>query len=1229
MLKKTSFPIVGIGGSAGGLEAFQELLKNVSNKPGAALVFIMHLAPGHKSLLPELLARTTKMPVLEITSGMIPKINHVYVKPPNTNLVLAGGKLILSAPQGEDAGRKPIDSFFHSLAEGLGNRSVGIILSGTATDGTLGAEAIKAEGGIVFAQDQKSVKFGDMPQSAISAGCVDFVLTPKKIAVELMRIARHPFLTSVTPIRIDEPIVVEGKGFEGIFDILRRAKGLDFTYYKAATISRRISRRMVLLKQDSFKDYIKFLRGNKDEVGRLYEDLLLNVTSFFRDKKVFDALEKSVIPAILKNKTKNQGIRVWVPGCSSGEEAYSIAMIFHEALGRKAGVVPVQIFATDVSDNGIIKARRGIYGPGIKDDVTPARLKRFFTKKDNNYEISKSLREMCVFSKQNVFSDPPFSNLDLISCRNLLIYFQSVLQKKVFRNFHYGLRPGGFLVLGSSESAGGYSDIFKDMDRKRKIFVKKYVPIGPGLELGQKHYPLKKLEVKEEPDIKTGKEIDILGLADRIVLNELAPCGVLIDDNMKVVQFRGKTGRFLESAAGRPSHDIFKLAREGLLMPLRSAIYDARKTKHAVKRKADNVSCNGRKVSVAITVVPVKSGPLKEEFFLVLFDETFRSAGPKDLSLKGMAVKKDGYIKGLEKELAETKEYLQTVIEEQGNVNEEVKTANEEILSSNEELQSSNEELETAKEELQSSNEELTTTNEELQGRTAEISLLNNDLINLLSSVNIPIVMLDTAMVIRRITPQADKVLNITPSDVGRPIDRIKLNLDIPDLEKTLSDVMESFHPKTFEIKDKKENWFSVYIRPYRTMDNKIDGAVAIFIDITASKKSQQLIREARNYAENIVETVREPLIVLSADLRVISANKAFYRIFKVDHKETEDRFIYDLGNRQWNIPKLRQLLEDILPKKSSFDDYEIEHNFETVGRKIMLLNARRVEAAQMILLAIEDVTEQRAAGVKREHLLEQLATSSEVKSKFASMVSHELRSPLGAIKEGINLVLEGMEGDINDKQKHVLTIAKNNTDRLSRMINNVLDFQKMESGKMEFDVQEGDINAVALEVGKAMGKLAKEKGLDLVVELDDGLPKIRFDRDKIVQVFTNLLNNAIKFTEKGRILVCIKKEDNVVHVTVKDDGPGISSEDLKRLFQPFEQLNGVRDKKKGGTGLGLVISKEIVLAHKGKIWAESPPVGLPAEGGRAGELGKGTAFHFVLPIKERRGKHGEEDINC
>lgn len=1196
------FPIVGIGGSAGGLEAFQELLTNLSDKPAMALVFIMHLAPGHKSLLSELLARKTKMPVSEITNGMVAKINHVYIKPPSANLSIAGVKLILSVVENEKVKRMPIDYFFRSLADEIGNRSIGVILSGTATDGTLGAEAIKAAGGITFAEDEKSAAYDDMPKSVISAGCADFVLSPKKIAAELERIARHPLISSEALFKAKEPIIAEDKGFKSIFDILLQVKGMDFTYYKPATTARRISRRIVLTQQGKFKNYIKFLREDKFEADRLYEDLLINVTGFFRDPKAFQALEKLAIPAILKNKTKDQGIRIWVPGCSSGEEAYSIAILLIEALGRNAGVVPVNIFATDMSEIGIDKARRGVYGLNIKDHLEPARLRRFFTKEGNSYKISKSLRQICVFSKQNVFSDPPFSNIDLISCRNLLIYFQPMLQKRVFHNFHYSLKPNGFLFLGNSESAAGYSNLFKCLDRRQKIFVKKYVLIRPELKLGQRYHPPEKLKIKENTVVKSGKEIDLACLADRIVLNEYAPCGVLIDSSMEIVRFRGHTGRFLESAAGKPSLDIFKLAREGLLLPMRAAIHKARKTKRTVKREANDVLCNGRKISVMITVAPLKPANLKEEFFLVLFDELTPAAGFKNMpparrgiSLKEKSVEKDGFIKDLEKELAETKEYLQTVIEEQGNVNEELKTANEEILSSNEELQSTNEELETAKEELQSSNEELTTTNEELQNRNAEVSLLNNDLINLLGSINIPVVMMGVDLLIRRVTPQADKALNIISSDVGRPISKVKLNIDIPDFEKTLFEVIESFHPKTFEIKDKEENWYSVYIRPYRTMDNKIDGVVALFINITERKNLDRIVEEARAYAENIIDTMLEPLLMLNGDLRVISANSAFYHAFKVTPEETIGHMIYDLGNRQWDIPALRKLLEDVLPKKSVITNYEVKHTFESIGPKTMFLNARHLIDANRFLITFDDITECRNA----EQALQEVIN---VKSAFTSMVSHELRTPLSALKESVSQILEGMLGAINEDQKKILVIAKRNVDRLARLINGVLDFQTLETGKMAFSIQDNDINEAAKEVQEIMNIIAKEKGIDLILDLDENLPKIKFDRDKIIQVLSNLVNNSLKFTEKGSVTISTTQGNNVIQVSVKDTGLGIKEEDMPRLFQQYEQI----ERKTGGSGLGLAISLEIIKAHGGKIWAES-------------KLGQGTTIHFLLPIIERR----------
>ena len=1087
----TSFPVVGIGGSAGGLEAFRALLSGLSNKPGMAFVFIMHLAPEHKSMLAELLAGSTGMPVREVRSNMPLEVNHVYVMPANNHIFITHGKLKLQDLKGTGL-RMPIDGFFRSLAEEQGNRAIGVILSGTATDGTLGAGVIKAAGGITLAQDERSAQYDGMPHSAIAAGCVDFVGSPKAIATELERIAKHPLLIHSGSAK-EEKLIIEAKGIESILGTLRAVKGLDFTHYKAATIHRRISRRMILLKQGNLKAYAKFLAGNKNEVESLYEDLLINVTSFFRDPKAFHALKTKVLPAILKNKTRNQGVRIWVPGCASGEEAYSIAMCLAEILGDRAGTVPIQIFATDISERSIQKARKGLYGSGIKADLTSGQLKRFFTKARESYQISKELREMCVFSKHNVFNDPPFSRLDLISCRNMLIYLQPVLQKKAFRNFHYALSPGGFLFLGNSESAAGYANLFKALDHKRKIFIKKYLYLMPETSVGYEARPYLPVEsFKEKLKFTDHKGTDIAALVDKAVLAEYAPCGVLVDINMDVVQFRGHTGRYLESASGKPSLNLFKLAREGLSMPLRAAISKAKKTKRTVKSEAGKVRYNGQRIRVSITVIPVspiadggrpkmgKTGALEEELFLVLFDEgvkggwlpnTSKSRGKK--TFKGRSSERDESLGDLQKELMETKTYLQTLMEEQESANEELKTANEEILSSNEELQSTNEELETSKEELQSANEELTTSNDELQSRNAQVSLLNNDLINLLGSINMPILMLGMDLVIRRVTPQAEKVLNVVPSDVGRSIHKIKLSVDIPDLEKILSDVMESLHPQTFEIQDKERHWFSVNVRPYRTEDHRIDGVVMIFSDITERKKADEV-----------------------------------------------------------------------------------------------------------------------------------LAKLAVTKSKFVSTISHELRSPLTVIKQGLDIVLDGLAGKVNARQKDILDTAKRNADRLARLTHDILDFQKIESGKMASDLKEHDLNEVAEEVFKSMRRFSKKRGVTFRLETDRGLSKMKFDRDQIIQVLTNLMSNAVRNTASGSIILSTQKENDAVHIRVCDTGKGIPSEDLSRIFRPFERVDDLNEEQKGGTGLGLAISRELVLAHHGKIWAES-------------ELGSGTTFHFTLPFED------------
>src|SRR5712671_4495829 len=805
-----SFPVVGIGASAGGLEAFRQLLERLPVDTGMAFVLVSHLDPTHKSILTELLARRTKLPVTEVSDGMRVEPNNVYVLPPNTSMAIAEGTLHLQPREEGRAGRHPIDYFLRTLAEDQTHRAIGVILSGTDSDGTLGLEAIKAEGGITFAQDAKSAKYDGMPRSATASGHVDFVLTPEGIAKELARISRHPFANPIADIPAEKQEPSAGRNsFRKVVTLLQKSKGVDFTDYKANTMHRRITRRMVLNKLESVEAYAKFMRQNAAEVEALYQDILINVTSFFRNPETFAVLKEKIFPQIAEQHRSDEPIRIWTMGCSTGEEAYSIAMSFAEFAADHTEHLPVQIFATDLSDPGIEKARAGLYSRDIAQDVSPERLRRFFTEADGGYRISKPLRDMVVFARQNVIADPPFSRLDLISCRNLLIYLEPVLQKHVLPILHYALKPTGVLWLGTSETPGSSSDLFAPEDKKHRFYHKK--PTSARLQFhsapasaarkgagaGQKTNFLNE-QLRTEHDAQ--KE------ADRILLARYAPAGVVINTEMEILQFRGSTGAYLEPAAGKATLNLLKMAREGLILPLRSAIQKAKKDDVTLRREDVRVNYNGDSREVNLEVIPLKGLTANERCFLVLFEPLVAPGSQKSAASKKRAeassrtLRKDasklqeanGQSKRLQEELSVTREYMQSLVEQHEAANEELQSANEEIQSSNEELQSINEELETAKEELESGNEELTTLNDELHNRNQELATLNDDLSNLFGTVNLPILMLGRDLRIRRFTPQAEKVLSLIATDVGRPVSDFQRNINVPDLEELIVEVIDT-----------------------------------------------------------------------------------------------------------------------------------------------------------------------------------------------------------------------------------------------------------------------------------------------------------------------------------------------------------------------------------------------------------------------------------------------------
>ena len=866
------FPVVCVGASAGGLEAFTQLLEAMPTDTGMAFVLVSHLSPSHASHLAEILSRATQMPVNEVKDEPQVQPNHVYVIPPDRSMVISSGSLKLLPRRPVRGQHHPIDQFLESLAADQGHKSIAVILSGTGSDGTLGLDEIKAAGGITFAQDQ-SAAYEGMPRNATMAGAVDFVLPPASIAHELSEIARHAYVSPGAP-PLEQPPPTEVPQFTRILTLLHQSTGVDFSHYRITTLNRRIARRMALHRIDRLGDYAEFLRSRPAEVDALFQDVLISVTSFFRDTEAFELLRTRLFPRITADHSTDDAIRMWVVGCSTGEEAYSLAIMFSEFMEREGRVRPVQIFATDLNGTGVERARNGLYPKSISERVSAERLRRYFYEVDGKYRVAKSIRDMCIFARHNIASDPPFSRMDLISCRNLLIYLEPVLQQHIMPILHYALKPTGCLWLGASETTGSFHELFEADDPKHRFYIKKPHPT-------RVQVPLALTRTAQRPapaELSLGqgrRGEDVQREADRILLARYTPPGVLVTDDLEILQFRGDTGPYLAPASGRASLNLLRMMREGLLLAVRTAIARAKREGRAVRSEGLHMESSGGPRLVDVEVVPVRMERGERDCFLVLFQEPHAQAAhspkaePPDLDIEQVTTQ-------LRQELLATKEYLQSVIEQQEAANAELQSANEEVQSANEELQSINEEIETSKEEIQSSNEELATVNEELQTRNAELGQSNNDLMNLLANVQMAIVMLGPDLRIRRFTPVAEKMLNLIASDVGRPITDIKLNVDVPDLDTILVEVVDTVQPFQRDVQDKNGRWHSLRVRPYRTVDNRIDGAVIVLVDIDSVKVTAESLRVGAERLRIMYE--RAPVGIFETDLegRFLRVNDTF-----------------------------------------------------------------------------------------------------------------------------------------------------------------------------------------------------------------------------------------------------------------------------------------------------------------------------------------------------------------
>jgi two-component system CheB/CheR fusion protein len=928
------FPIIGIGASAGGLAAFEAFFSTmpVDTDPGMAFVLVQHLARDHKSILSELIGRYTRMQVFEVEDGMVVEPNCAYIIPPNRDMELVDGRLRLLEPTLARGIRLPIDFFFRSLAQDQHDHAICIVLSGTGSDGALGVRAVKGEGGMVMVQTPETTEYDGMPRSAIATGMVDFVLPPHEMPAQLLAYAAHAFGTSSAP--VSPGASAPGDNFEHIFLLLRSHTGHDFSQYKRNTIRRRVERRMAVHQIDQLHDYIRYLQLTPVEVDALFRDLLIGVTNFFRDAEIIEEVRKQAVPQLFAGKPAGSIIRVWVAGCSTGEEAYTLAILLREHMDEIQKEFKVNVFATDIDRESIEHARAGIYPSSIIADVSPERLAHFFDQEHpdgSTYRIRKSIRDMLIFSEHDVTKDPPFSKLDLVSCRNLLIYMGSELQKKILLLFHYALNPGGMLFLGSSETIGEFGNLFATVDRRAKIYQRTAGDYGQqraGFARMSSRLPeTQGVVVQQRGGTLSETKIPLHEIAMRTLLAHYSPVGALVNEHGDILYLLGRTGRYLEPTPGEASMNIFRMAREGLRGDLTIALHRAVSTGAKTRHSGLTVKSDGSATTVDLTVLPVPTDTeagMPRGLFLVILEEVIEeqrrlSAGAAvDLVDDALALVPDldGYIFRLKEELRAKDEYLQAAVEELETTNEELRSAHEEMQSVNEEMQSTNEELETSKEELQSVNEELATVNNELQAKVTDLSRSNNDMKNLLSGTGIATVFVDHLLRILRFTPTVSALINLIETDVGRPLDQIRSNLTGYDqLAADVKEVLDTLVPKELEVQTKTGEWFLLRIRPYRTLENVIEGAVITFTEISIVKQAQAALRDTEGIRRLavVVRDSRDAILVQDLSGRILAWNPGAERMYGWSETEALTMNVRDLmpeTGREDALVSLRQLCQ-------------------------------------------------------------------------------------------------------------------------------------------------------------------------------------------------------------------------------------------------------------------------------------------------------------------------------
>lgn len=1204
----TPLHVVGIGASAGGLAALKKLFASIPEQAdtpkqaGVCFVVVIHLSPDHESHLADLLQLTSRLPVQQVTGTIPLEANNIYVIPPDSNIDAIDTHLHLSQLEAHRRNRAPIDHFFHTLAEAHGEYSVGVILTGTGTDGTSGLRRIRALGGLTIVQSPDEAEYDSMPRSAIAAGVVDLVLPIDEIAAHILssdRVARD-IINSRNSAEDDKEQAEPGdQGTDSLHKILVEVgtqTGHDFTHYKHPTLLRRIDRRMKIHHTRSLGTYLEFLRAHDDEVEKLFEDLLITVTEFFRDPEVYEHLATKIIPELFKDNTGTDNIRVWSVGCATGEEAYSIAMLLLEEEARNTDTPKqIQIFATDIHEASLSKARQGAYPLSIKTDVSDRRLRQFFVKEAEHFQIRKLVRERIVFACHNVLQDPPFSHVQLITCRNLLIYLQRDIQKQVIAMFHYALKEDGYLVVGSAETVE--SDLFQCVDKQYGLYRRRSVPkrkpaapaVRPPSPDARSH------EHTEAPRITPGESY---GALHEHVVELYAPPSILINPNGELVHYSVQAGRFLQWPGGTPSNNIFQLLPEPLKFELRTALLTARDDGGSYRSRPIDITLEGKPCQVLLRVQRIDQ-PRISGYFLAMFDEIDIATKHEP---KGESTPSDANTRDLEAELTQTKKRMHILVEEYEATQEHNQAYNEELESTNEELRSTMEELETSKEEMQSINEELATLNQENFHKVEELKQLSGDLKNLLTATHIATVFLDRDMRIMRFTPSMAELFDLRDSDRGRSMTDIAHHLGYEQIEEDIQSLFKQLSTVEREICAKDDQWYLVRLQCYRTEEDRIEGVVITFTDITSHKQFEREIIAAKNVAEKVVDTVRNPMLALGNDLRVEFSNTTFSEYFKLPQDSIKDVLVYDLDKSLWKNTRLRQLLERILPENRTLDDFEIEYEPDAGHVRSLVLNARKIDHLDLILVAIEDVTERKQAqhAIERSHYLLEKQVAERTKKLNEQAVSlerlvdnlkfaeqRERKRMVSILHDDLQQVLVAVKMQLELAQAK--TSGKSVSDTLRQAIQGI-----DESVDITRDLVRQVIPQVLYEQGlvPALRWLSEEMlrrhnlKVEIIADTED--PPLR-DADKtlIFESLREILFNIVKHAGVDSALVTLNEDQEGLSITTSDEGCGF---DVNSKAREIER-----------SGFGLLSVDERIESIGGILAIDSAP-------------GKGTEIHLRIP---------------